>query len=44
MDSTSKRPNGYDKDYIEGLIEQGTKSWKDVPDKDKWLDEMRGRE
>ena len=33
---------GYDDDYLSSLINKASKSWKDVPDTDKWLAEIRG--
>ena len=32
----------YDDDYLSSLINKASKSWKDVPDTDKWLAETRG--
>ncbi len=34
--------NTYDENYLNNLISQASKSWKDVPDTDKWLAEIRG--
>ncbi|MGB0745064.1 MAG: hypothetical protein ACPGSB_11130 [Opitutales bacterium] len=32
----------YDEDYINALIEKGTRRWADVPDANAWLRELRG--
>jgi hypothetical protein len=32
----------YDDDYINALIEKGTRRWADVPDGNAWLRDLRG--
>ncbi len=32
----------YDDNYLSSLINKASKSWKDIPDTDKWLSEIRG--
>ena len=34
--------NRFDDDYLESLINKASKNWKEIPDKNSWLKEVRG--
>lgn len=34
--------NRFDDDYLESLINKASKNWKEIPDKNSWLKEIRG--